>query len=114
MDEITILHRTTYRYRSPVRLNPHRMVVRPRESRELRLLSIDVTITPAASLSWSYDVFGNAVAIASFESATDLLTIESVAKIELDAPAWPIFDVAASAIQYRFPIPTMSGWISVR
>ncbi len=103
MDEITIRHRTAYRYRSPVRLNAHRIVIRPRESRELRLLLLDVSITPAASLSWSYDVFGNAVAIATFADATDLLAIESVAKIELDAPAWPVFDVAATAIQYPFP-----------
>ncbi|WP_020180352.1 transglutaminase family protein [Methylopila sp. M107] len=103
MDPIAIRHRTSYRYRSPVRLNPHRMVIRPRESRELRLLSIEVSVAPEARLSWSQDVFGNAVAIASFADATDLLSIESVARIVLDAPAWPVFDVAASAIQYPFP-----------
>lgn len=103
MDQITIRHRTAYRYRSLVRLNPHRMVIRPRESRELRLAAIDVSITPGALLSWSYDVFGNAVAIATFANAADILVIESLATIELDAAAWPVFDVAASAIQYPFP-----------
>jgi transglutaminase-like putative cysteine protease len=77
--------------------------VRPRESRELRLVAIDVAITPEASFSWSYDVFGNAIATASFSGTTDSLLIESVARITLDAAAWPVFDIAASAILYPFP-----------
>jgi transglutaminase-like putative cysteine protease len=79
------------------------MVFRPRESRELRLTGMEVAITPAASLAWSHDVFGNAVATATFEGAADELRIESVAEIELDAQAWPVFDIAASAIFYPFP-----------
>jgi transglutaminase-like putative cysteine protease len=30
------------------------------------------------------------------------MTIESVARIDLDAVAWPVFDIAASAIVYPF------------
>jgi transglutaminase-like putative cysteine protease len=86
-----------------VSLQPHRLVVSPRESRELRLASMDVTFAPAASLSWSYDVFGNAVATASFSEAAESLLIESVARITLETAAWPVFDMAASAILYPFP-----------
>jgi transglutaminase-like putative cysteine protease len=53
-------------------------------------------------LAWAQDVFGNAVATATFQSMTDTLVIDSVAKIELDAVAWPVFDMAASAIFYPF------------
>jgi hypothetical protein len=48
------------------------------------------------------DVFGNAVATASFNVMADCLVIDSVAALELDAVAWPVFDIAASAISYPF------------
>jgi transglutaminase-like putative cysteine protease len=77
-------------------------MLRPRESRELRLVSSEVTTTPAASLSWAHDVFGNAVATASFQGMTDRLSIESVAVLELSASAWPVFDITAAASSYPF------------
>jgi Bacterial transglutaminase-like N-terminal region len=36
MISLRIHHRTTYRYRSPVGFGPHRLMLRPRETRELR------------------------------------------------------------------------------
>jgi len=77
-------------------------MLRPRESRDLRLISSDVTVTPAASVTWAQDVFGNAVATATFQTATATLVIDSVAELELSAIAWPIFDIAASAISFPF------------
>ncbi|MGO9848384.1 MAG: transglutaminase family protein [Methylocella sp.] len=97
---LRIHHRTTYRYRQLVSLGPHRLMLRPRESRDLRLISSDVTVTPAAAVNWAHDVFGNAVATASFQTMAGNLAIDSVAELQLDAAAWPVFDVAASAIFY--------------
>ena len=102
MITLTIRHTTTYRYRLPVWLGAHRLMLRPRESRELRLVSSEVTTTPSASLSWAHDVFGNAVATASFQGMTDRLSIESVAVLELSASAWPVFDITAAASSYPF------------
>ncbi|WP_421699721.1 transglutaminase family protein [Ancylobacter sp.] len=102
MSVLKIHHSTTYRYNRPVSLRPHQMMLRPRESRELRLRSIDLTITPSAVVTWAHDVAGNIVATATFHEMTDNLVIESRAEIELDAVAWPVFDVAASAIFYPF------------
>jgi hypothetical protein len=34
---LRIQHKTSYRYHEPVSLGPHRLMLRPRESRELRL-----------------------------------------------------------------------------
>ena len=99
---LRINHRTTYRYRRPASLGPHRLMLRPRESRDLRLISSDVTVTPAAVVTWAQDVFGNAVATAAFQSMTDILVIDSVAELQLTAAAWPVFDIAASAIVYPF------------
>ncbi len=102
MTTLKIHHRTTYRYRQPVSLGPHRLMLRPRESRDLRIVSSDVTVTPAATLTWAHDVFGNAVATATFQNMASTLMIESAVELDLNAAPWPVFDIAASAIVYPF------------
>jgi len=102
MISLRIHHRTTYRYRSPVGFGQHRLMLRPRESRELRLTGFELTVMLQATVTWAHDVWGNAVATAAFQTMGDTVAIESVARIELDAVAWPVFDIAASAIVYPF------------
>lgn len=102
MPKLDIHHSTTYRYRNPVSLSPHRLMLRPRESRELRLISYDLSISPQADLNWAQDVFGNAVATASFDSPTDSLVIDSKSTVDLTAVEWPVFDIDVSAITYPF------------
>jgi transglutaminase-like putative cysteine protease len=102
MIALRIHHKTTYRYLRPVSLGPHRLMLRPRESRELRLISSDVAVSPTAKITWAQDVFGNVVATASFQAMADVLVIDSVVDLELDSIAWPIFDIVASAISYPF------------
>jgi transglutaminase-like putative cysteine protease len=99
---LRIHHRTTYRYRVPVSLGPHRLMLRPRESRDLHLISNDATVTPAATVTWAHDVFGNAVATATFQTMADNLVIDSVVELQLNATAWPVFDIAVSAMFYPF------------
>src|SRR5271165_4771776 len=99
---LRIRHRTTYTYRRPVSLGPHRLMLRPRESRDLRLISSEINVTPAGVLTWAQDVFGNAVATVSFSAMTDVLAIDAATEVELHASAWPVFDIAASAIVYPF------------
>ncbi|WP_425332522.1 transglutaminase family protein [Candidatus Rhodoblastus alkanivorans] len=99
---LQIRHKTTYRYRQPVSLGPHRLMLRPRESRELRLISSALKIEPQATVTFAHDVFGNSIATAHFNGVADTLTIDCVTQLTLDAVAWPIFDVAASAIFYPF------------
>jgi transglutaminase-like putative cysteine protease len=99
---LKIHHRTTYRFHQKVTLWPHRLMLRPRESRDLHLISSNITVAPAATVIWAHDVFGNAVATATFQTLADHVVIDSVAELQLDAPAWPVFDIAASAISYPF------------
>jgi hypothetical protein len=100
--QLKIHHTTTYRYHQPVSLGPHQLMLRPRESRDLRLTAFELTLTPAAMVTWAQDVFGNAVATATFQTLADTLVISSVADLQLEAVAWPVFDIAASAISYPF------------
>lgn len=102
MIRLSVRHKTAYRYSKSVVLHPHRLMLRPRESRELRLLSMKLTTEPRGNITWAQDVAGNTVATASFSVMSDSLTIDSVAEIELDAEPWPIFGIAASAISYPF------------
>lgn len=102
MRNLRIHHRTRYSYRSAVAFGPHRLMLRPRESREIRLVSFEMTVTPAASVTWAQDVWGNAIATAVFQSPGDMLEVESMACIAHDAVAWPVFDIARSATVYPF------------
>ena len=99
---LTVHHRTTYRYRAPMVFGPHRLMLRPRESRTLRLHAHDLEISPAATVTWAHDVTGNAVATATFAEPADMLVIDSVAELTLDVDEWPVFDIAASASTYPF------------
>lgn len=102
MITLRIQHKTTYRYRQPVSLGPHRLMLRPRESRDLRLMSSDVAVTPTAAMTWAQDVYGNAIATATFQTMADHLVVNSVAELQLNGTPWPVFDIAASALSYPF------------
>jgi transglutaminase-like putative cysteine protease len=78
MTILTVNHVTTYRYSKPVGLGEHRMMLRPRDSHDQRLLSATLDIDPEpASLTWIHDVFDNCVTIAQFAGQTRRLRIES-------------------------------------
>ncbi len=102
MTLIDIGHTTHYAYRQPVQLTTYRLLLRPRESRDVRVHSYDLNVTPDASVRWSQDVAGNAVAVANFATSTTQFSIESRARVELGARPYPVFDIAASAITFPF------------
>jgi transglutaminase-like putative cysteine protease len=77
-------------------------MLRPRESRNLRLIAHDITTEPQATVKWAHDVFGNSIATATFDEASDRLFIESRATLTLDVDQWPVFEIAASAAFYPF------------
>ena len=77
MRRFKILHRTYYNFSGTVRLGPHALRLRPKENHELRIESASLDITPAATLRWHNDVEDNTVAIATFDTPTQQLAIES-------------------------------------
>ena len=78
MSILHVRHKTTYRYTEPVRFGEHRLMSRPRDSHDLRLLETTLVITPPASkMRWLHDVFGNSIAIASFTERAAELVFES-------------------------------------
>jgi transglutaminase-like putative cysteine protease len=77
MSRYAIQHRTHYRYGRLVQLGVHRLMVRPKDSHDLRLEDATLTLSPHADVRWSHDVFGNSIARVSFPNETDELLIES-------------------------------------
>jgi transglutaminase-like putative cysteine protease len=102
MPMLRVRHETTYRYRRPVMIGPHRLMVRPRDSHDLRLVSAALSCSPPATLTWSHDVFGNSVAQATFSEPADMLSIVSEIVVEPCSPDWPVFAIAAFAHSYPF------------
>jgi transglutaminase-like putative cysteine protease len=77
MTILHVRHNTTYQYRRPVEFGEHRLMSRPRDSHDLRLLDTTLLIEPpASSIHWIHDVFGNSIARISFAQAGDKLVIE--------------------------------------
>jgi len=94
MSKFAIWHRTTYRYGRLVSLGPHRLQLRPRESRDIRLVSAEISVTPSNPLTWAHDVFGNAIATVCFPLMTDLLVVESYVTLDHYSASWPLFNIA--------------------
>ncbi|MEO7152888.1 MAG: transglutaminase family protein [Burkholderiaceae bacterium] len=77
-----ITHTTVYRYRAPVRFGEHRVMFRPRDSHDLRVLATDLDVSPAASVRMIQDPHSNSVALVQPLSRADALSIVCTFTIE--------------------------------
>ncbi|GAB2179708.1 transglutaminase family protein [Dongia sp. agr-C8] len=101
---LTIRHRTTYRYRQPVAFGEHRMMFRPRECAEQRVIDIQLAIDPEPVLLHGVeDGYGNHIGIATFAGRARSLSFESTVRVE-HAPAAFAADPLA-AVPYRAEDP---------
>jgi transglutaminase-like putative cysteine protease len=83
MPLLTIHHKTEYRYAHPVAFGEHRIMLRPRDGHDLRVVANALDISPEPmSLRWIHDVFGNSVAIATFDERAETLTFVNTATVE--------------------------------
>jgi transglutaminase-like putative cysteine protease len=100
---LTVRHSTIYRYSEPVGLGEHRMMFRPRESHDLRLIRTSLAIFPEpANLRWLHDPFDNSVAVAVFEGDTCELRFESTVTLEHFESTLPEYPVETYARIYPF------------
>jgi transglutaminase-like putative cysteine protease len=131
MSLLTVRHLTVYRYSEPVGLGEHRMMFRPRESHDLRLLKSILEIAPApASLRWLHDVFDNSVAVATFDSEASELRFESTVMLEHVETVLPDYRLEeyaktypfrysddelpdlGSALAHRYPSDVVERWVT--
>jgi transglutaminase-like putative cysteine protease len=100
---ITVRHVTTYRYKQPVAFGEHRMMLRPRDSYDQKLLDAKLVITPEpADIRWVHDVFGNCVAIAKFAGRAQELRFESVIRLDHSPTNALDFQIEEYAKRYPF------------
>ena len=82
MITVQVLHKTSYRYANPVSFQQHRLMCRPREGHELRLVESGLSVTPVCAVRWMQDVFGNSVALLDFTEPASELVVESSVTLE--------------------------------
>jgi transglutaminase-like putative cysteine protease len=102
MKLLTVRHATTYRYSAPVTFGQHRLMLRPRDSHDLRLAGAELSLSPPGRIRWMHDVFGNSVARVDFAEPAAALTIVSILHIERYALARLDFTIDPSAESYPF------------
>ena len=102
MQRYKIIHRTYYNYSSSVTLGAHSLLLRPRESYEVRIESFALKSTPDSKIFWHRDVEDNSVAVATFDIPTQQLFIESEVIIQHYNESPLNFIVSDYAINYPF------------
>ncbi len=91
-----ITHSTSYRYAKPVALGEHRVMFRPRDSHDLRVLATDLEVTPEPQdIRLIQDAYSNSIAIVTPAPEADELrfvatfTVEQTGSRALDLPIDP-------------------------
>ena len=103
MSLLTVSHVTVYKYSEPVELGEHRMMFRPRESHDLRLIGSSLQITPHPSrIRWLHDSFDNSVAVANFDVPTAELRFDSSVTLEHYEDPLPEYPLEEYARTYPF------------
>jgi transglutaminase-like putative cysteine protease len=103
MPFLNLSHVTTYSYRTPVAFGQHRIMVRPRESYDQHLIDATLKIDPEpCELRWFQDVFGNSVAIATFDRRGKTLTFDSQLRLDHRPAAIQHYDIEDYARLYPF------------
>ena len=107
MAVLVVRHRTRYRYKQPVRLGHHRLLFRPRDSFDQRLLDSRLAVLPQPNrLRWVHDAFGNCVTLMDFDAWSKTLDIESAIRLDHVPEDAPDFEIDESAKHHPFDYDT--------
>ena len=97
-----ITHSTHYRYARPVTLGEHRVLFRPRDSHDLRVLATDMRVTPEPlDIRLIQDVYSNSVALVQPQSPASELKV--VCSFSVEHTGTRALDFALSARVQNFP-----------
>ncbi|HWH81657.1 MAG TPA: transglutaminase family protein [Burkholderiaceae bacterium] len=107
-----IVHTTVYHYQQPVTFGEHRVMFRPRDSHDLRVLATDLEVSPEAAVRMIQDPHSNSVALVQPQTPADELKIVCSFVIEhahtnnLELPLAPSAEVFpfAYSVDERFDL----------
>ena len=97
-----IVHTTRYRYRQPVSFGEHRVMFRPRDSHDLRVLATDLVCSPQAQIRMIQDPHSNSVALVTPLHPADELTIACTFTIEHAPGDGTELELSPSAVLFPF------------
>ena len=99
----SIKHVTTYRYYRPVAFGKHRMMLRPRDDADQKVLQSQLEIAPKPQeFAWERDRLGNHVAVAHFADRSDELRFVSTILVRHASNGFHKADIKEYACAYPF------------
>jgi transglutaminase-like putative cysteine protease len=107
-----ITHTTIYRYAEPVEFGEHRVMFRPRDSHDLRVLATDLQVSPESTVRLIQDPHSNSVALVQPTVPAEELrivctfTIEHAQTHNLELPLSPSAEIFpfAYTVEERFDL----------
>jgi transglutaminase-like putative cysteine protease len=103
MSILTIRHVTTYRYNKPVAFGEHRLMLRPRDDDDQKIIEAELEITPRPKqVAWTKDSFGNHVATAHFGGRARVLCFASSIRLDHAPRDFRAADIENFARTYPF------------
>ena len=99
-------HVTTYRYAQPVAFGEHRMMLRPLDGHDQRLVSAELTMVPRpTSLRSGRDALGNPFAVAQFSRRAATLSFDSLVRVATTESHPDAFDLPEAARRLPLSLP---------
>ena len=104
VQRLRLRHLTEYRYRQAVTFGTHRLMMRPREGHDIRILGRRTEVFPEATIRFVRDIYGNSIAILDFKKPADRLRIEVEADIGYirDTPVEELIDPMAQYFPFQY------------
>lgn len=103
MPIFSVKHSTVYRYTQKVSFGEHRLMFRPRDSFDQRLLNHALSVDPEPNeVRWIHDVFGNCVAVIDFNSSANELHFATDICLDHTPQHSPDFRIDEAALTYPF------------
>ncbi|CAH0342488.1 hypothetical protein RHI9324_04211 [Rhizobium sp. CECT 9324] len=103
MTIFSVRHVTEYRYKRPVHFGEHRLMFRPRDSYDQRLLDATLLCDPhPQQIRWIQDVFGNCVAIVDITRPSTSLRFETWITVDHTPQVALDLEIDEAAATYPF------------
>lgn len=84
MPHVKVVHTTQYNYVRRVKLTPHRLMVRPQDSHDLRLNEATLVVDPPPSTTrWAHDVFGNSICMMEWGEDRETSSLQIISSLDL-------------------------------